>query len=652
MLRIQSVLAVVLCLALNLPVFAQTQSFAVDNSHGFFAGLTRDYRPRHIAEISFADSPRLEALMRAGVIYLSLRDAIALALENNLDIESVRYDPKLARADLLRAGAGQLLRNVSSNISSGPTSASLSVLSGASGVNAGTGVTTSSTGQGGVLSGLSVQLAGSAIPNLDPTAFVQFQGAHNTTIETSTIFTGTSALVTSQKNFVYGVQQGYWTGTQVTGYMSAVFGFKENATTALFNPIDSGSLNLSITQNLLNGFGLAVNKRAYHKAINNLRVNDLTFKNQVIATVANVVNLYWDLVSFNDSLKVDEETLRLDTQLYEDNERRAALGAIAPIDTIQAEADMKASQQAVIAQQSQVQQQEMILKSVLTRSGLDNPLLVAARIVPTDHVDVPAREPIIPLQELIESAMKYRPEIEQNQLGLQNTRLDLLGTKNNLLPTLSAFVNLSNSGQAGAITTVPQPYYNSTGQLLGYKQLGPGDVNQFLLGGYGTVLSQIFSRNFPNYSAGITLQMPIRNRAAQADMITSELTYRQQQIQDKQLRNNIRLNVINAATALQNARAAYDSAVVAAKLQDETLAGMRRKYDLGTAAILDVVVAQRDSTTRHLSEVDALDQYQRARTNLQQMMGTILDTYEVDLDEARTGQVKRAPDAIPPAARQ
>jgi len=288
---------------------------------------------------------------------------------------------------------------------------------------------------------------------------------------------------------------------------------------------------------------------------------------------------------------------------------------------------------------------------VLTRSGLDNPVVVSARIVPVDHIDVPEREPIIPLQELIENAMKYRPEIEQNRLGLENTRLDLLGTRNNLLPTLSAFANFSNTGQAGALTTVPQPYYSSTGQLLGYKQLTANDVNGFLLGGYGSVLSQIFSRNFPNYSAGITLQVPIRNRAAQADMITSELNYRQQQIQQKQAQNNIKLNVINAATSLQNARAAYESAVVAAKLQDQTLAGMRRKYDLGTAAILDVVIAQRDATTRHLSEVDALDQYQRARTNLQEMMGTILDTYDVDLDEAKTGQVKRAPDAIPPGVR-
>lgn len=650
--RVQSAVALLLCLIMGLPAFGQTQGLTIDTGHGFIYGLTKDYRVRNVAEVSFEDSPRIEKLQRGGVIYLSLRDAIALALENNLDIESVRYAPKLARADLLRASAGQLLRNVSTNITTGPTSASLSVLGGATAVNATTGTSSTSSSNNGVLSGLSVQLAGSVIPNLDPTVFVQGLASHSTSIETSTEYTGTSALVASQKYLVYGVQQGLWTGTTVQFYMAGVFGFNQNATTAQFNPIDSGSLNLSITQNLLNGFGLSVNKRAYHKAVNNLRANGLQFKQQVIATVANVVNLYWDLVSFNDDLKIQQQTLQLDTQLYEDNKRRAELGAVAPIDTIQAEADMKAAQQNVIAQDSQVLQQEMILKSVLTRSGLDNPTLVAARIVPTDHIDVPEREPVIPVQELLSEAIKNRPEVEQNQIGLENARLDLLGVKNNLLPTLSANVTLSNAGQAGSITATPQLLgYSSAGQPI-YQKLTPADVNSFLIGGYGTVLSQIFSRNFPSYSASISLTMPIRNRAARADLITSELSYRQSQIQDKQLRNNINLNVLNSWTALRNARAAYETSTVARQLQDETLAGTRRRYELGTATILDVVIAQRDDTTRQLSEVDARNQYQRARTNLQQTMGKILDDYDVDLDEATTGVVKRAPDVLPPGDRR
>jgi outer membrane protein TolC len=634
------------------PAFGQTQSYTINDGHGMVYGITHTYRPHVVGTVSFEDSPRLEKLMRAGVIYLSLRDAIALALENNLDIEVARYYPKLALSDLQRASAGQLLRNVSTSLSQGPSSASLNVLAGASQVSA-AGTTSTSGGTGGVLSGLSIQLAGAAIPNTEPYAYVAGNFYHTTSIETSTEFTGTPFLVQQYKNLIYGVQQGYWTGTTVSLGLSSVFGFNQNALTALFNPISTGSLALSITQNLLNGFGLAVNRRAYHKAQNNLKANDLSFQQQVIATVANVVNLYFDLVTFDDDLKIDRQTFELDTSLYEDTRKRAELGAIAPIDVIQAEADMKAAQQSVVAEDSQVQQQEMILKSVITRGGLDSPGVAMARIVPTDHIDVPAQDAIAPIQEMVAAALANRPEVAQNRITLENARLDMLGTKNNLLPTLQATANLSNSGQGGALNPAVQvPITGPNGNIVGYRPLGPGDVSSEIIGGYGTALSQIFTRKFPNYSVGIALTIPLRNRANQADHITAELSYRQSQIQDRQLRNNIALNVMNSVTALRNARAAYETSVVARQLQDQTLAGTRRKYELGTATILDVVIAQRDDTTRQLSEADARNQYQHARTNLGQTLGTLLDDYKVNLDEAKTGVVGREPDLPIVAPRQ
>ena len=353
---------------------------------------------------------------------MSLRDAIALALENNLDIESSRYAPKLALADLERASAGQLLRNVNSSISAGPSSASLGVLAGRPPRSiTDRAACSASTSNNGVLSsGLNVQLAGSSIPNLDPLLFVAGNFSHQSQILTSTQFTGTSALVDSYKTLTYGMsRQSFWTGTQVSLAMSSVFDYNQNATTALFNPYDSANLGLTITQPLLNGFGLAVNQRAYHKARNNLKANDLQFKNQVITTVAGVVNLYWDLVTFDNDLKIKQQTLDLDSKLYEDNKRRAELGAIAPIDIIQAEADMKAAEQDVIAQESQVLQQEMILKNYLTRGGLDNPIVSVARIVPTDHIEMPAQEQIQPVQDM-ETESSHQPSrnrAERHQSG-------------------------------------------------------------------------------------------------------------------------------------------------------------------------------------------------------------------------------------------
>jgi len=623
-----------------LPAWGQVQAVS-----SFTNGFLSRYRPRAVAPVSFYDSPRIERLLRAGSIYLSLRDAIALALENNLDIEVARYYPKLALSDLQRASDGQLLRNVSTNISQGPNSASLNVLAGASAVNGGAGGPGVNNPNNGVLSGLNVQLAGSAIPNLEPLFYSAAGYSHQTQLLTSTSFTGIPTLVDSYQNLVYGVQQSYWTGTTASLALSSILGYRQNAPTAILNPYDQGTLSLNISQNLLNGFGLAVNKRAYHKARNNLTANDLTFKQQVIATVANVVNLYWDLVSFNNSLKVDQHTLELDTKLYHDNQRRAELGAIAPIDIIQAEAEMKTAQQNVITQESQVLQQEMILKSVITRSGLDNPAVALARIVPTDHIDVPAEEPVVPVQDLVSQAIAARPEVHQQEISLENSRLDLLGTKNNLLPTLQAYANFSNVGQAGSITTISEaqalcPY----GSLI-YCAAG------LHVGGYGSVLSQVLSRKYPNYNVGFQLTVPLRNKANQADEITNELQFRQQQIQAKQVSNNIKLNVINAWTALRQARAAYDTAVEARKLQDQTLAGTQRKYELGTSSITDVLIAQRDDTTRQLSEVDALDQYERARTQLQQVMGTTLENNDVNLDEAKNGQVSRQPDPIPAVPR-
>ncbi len=642
--RFKSILSVILCFTMALPVFAQTPEIKGSSYRGFFYSLTRNYQPTTVAAISFEDSPRIERLIRAGRIYLSLRDAIALALENNLDIEVARLNPKLQQSNLQRASAGQLLRNVSNSISTGPSSASLGVLGAVNSLGPSGGG--SSSGTSGVLSGLNVQLAGSAIPNLDPTVFVNAQFSHQTSPQTNSFVTGTNFLVTSQKSTNFGIQQGFLTGTSVSLGMGNVLGYRQNAPTNDFNPVDSGSLSFSITQNLLNGFGVKVNNRAIRIAKNQLHISDLTFKQQVIATVNNVVGLYWDLVSFNDSLKVKQQTLDLNTQLYTDNKRRAELGALAEIDIIQAEAEMKSSQQDVVTAETQVLQQELILKSVLTRTGFNNPAVASARISPTDHFDVPPQDAIQPIQDMVGEAFQKRTEIEQSQIGLEDTRISMLGTKNNLLPSLSVFANLSNTGLIGSVNDLPVPI-TSGGQVVGFRQRTAADVNGFFLGGYGSFLSQLFTRKFPNYSAGFQLNIPIRNRANQADLITDELNYRQSQIQDKQLQNSIKLNVINAQIVLKQSRAAYETAVQARKLEEQVLAGERRKYELGTSSILNVIQVQRDTTARELTEVDLRSQYVKARNALDNVLGKMLEVQNVDIGEAKNGIVTREPDMIP-----
>jgi len=639
-------LAILLCDLMALPGFAQSPQVAGED-HGFFRWLTTNYVTHPMANVSYEDSPRIEKLMRAGSIYLSLRDAIALALENNLDLEYARYNPRLSEANLKRVSAGALLRNVSNSITNGPASATLGVLAGTQTGSGGLASGGTGSGQGGVLSGLQVQLQGSAVPNLDPVLYLAGQFNHTTQIETATNIAGVNDLASQYGTAIWGFQQGTLTGTQFTASMTNTLHYSQNSPFSDFNPFSQATLSVGVTQNLLQAFRPSVNNRYIRVAKNSLRISDLTFKNQVMATVTSVVNLYWDLVSDIEGLKVKQMTLDLNTRQYNDNKRKADLGAIAPIDIIQAEAEMKASQQDVTTAQAQVTNQETILKAYLTRSGMDNLGIVEAHVIPTDHFDVPEQEVVRPIQDLISEALANRPDVEQSQIGLENARITTLGVKDAMLPQLTAFANASNSGLAGSVNPLPVPV--TSNGVTSYLTRTDANVNSFFLGGYGTILSQLFSRNFPNYSAGVSLTMTLRNRSAQADYITDQLNYRQQQIQDRQLHNSIKQNVITARTSLSQARAAWETAVVARKLQEQVLAGTRRKYELGTATILDVVISQRDTTTRQLSEVDSLNQYIHAKVNLENVMGAILRDYDVNIDDAKSGSVGRPADLIPPS---
>ncbi|HWB96625.1 MAG TPA: TolC family protein, partial [Bryobacteraceae bacterium] len=480
------------------------------------------------------------------------------------------------------------------------------------------------------------------IPNLDPTVNFYLQKGHNTSPQTSSRVTGTNFLVSQYTSSGFSYQQGFLTGTNLTFNMQSQ-GLRQNSPGNDFNPSTTANAYLGISQNLLQGFGLAANKRSIRIAKNNRHVADLVFKQQVMATVANVINLYYDLVSFNENLKVQRQALELNQKLYEDNKRRASLGAIAPIDIVQAEAEMTAAQQQVTDAETQVLQQEMILKNALTRSGPDSLSVIDARIVPTTSIVVPEKETIRPVQDLIGQAIALRPEVEESRVGMDNSKISMQGTRSAALPVLQAFATLQNNALAGQVNTVP-PVSDGSSSLLPPVSSTP---NPFFLGGWGTVLGQLFSRNFPNYSAGFQLSIPIRNRAAQADLIRDQLTLREQQIQDRQLQNRIRMNVLNARIALQQARAAYDTSVKARMLQDQTLHGAQRKYQLGTSSFLDVVIVQRDMVTRRQAEVTALNSYIRARTNLELMIGEILQNHNISIEEAYSGKVQRPPTPLP-----
>jgi outer membrane protein TolC len=615
--RIQAPLSL-LCLFSIFTSFAAAQSeVRIEPPQGRFLKLTRDYRVREVPAINLSNTPRLDLLIRAGNLYLSADDVVALAIENNIDVEVQRYGPLLAREVLRRAQGGGALRNVGAGVAAGPTSVSLTGVSLNSGGVSGGG---SGVGSGG---GIVTQLGPSA-PQFDPSLsfFANFQ--HATSPQSNTILTGTTALVQSLRSYQAQYVQNWDFGlnAQLTYSSNRT---KVNSNFFNLNPYTSGSLDLQVTQNLLYGFGSAVNTRFIRVQKNNSKVTDLQFKQQVITTVSAVLNLYWDLVSFEEDVRARRQAQATAETLFGDAKKQVAAGALAEIEITRAESQFYASKQDLVTSETNLLQQEVVLKNALSRNGVTPANMSELHIIPLDRISPPDKDEVRPIPELVQEALNNRVEIAQQKINIESNEVSLAGIKNSLKPNLQAFAELTNNGLTGDLTA------------LGATQLGIG----YLAGGYGNLLGQIARRNYPNYSAGFSLNIPIRNRAAQSDYVTSLIEIRQNQLALLKNSNQIGVDVRNAVIGLQQARARYDAASKARTLQQQTLDADQRKYTLGATTPAQVVQDQRDLANAVSSEVQSLANYSHARINFQQSLGTTLDIYKISIQEALQGRVSR-----------
>jgi outer membrane protein TolC len=579
-------------------------------------GLFRWYRPRNVAPINLTNSSRLQSLIRAGNLYLSAEDVIALTLENNLDIEIQRYGPILTREVTRRAEGGGALRQVGANLAPGPTSVSLTGVS----VNASGGGTSAS---GVSSSGILTQL-GPAIPNLDPQISVVSQFSHSTSPQSNTFLTGTTALISTAQSYQGEISKYTDFGTYFQFTVSASH-LKYNSPSFTLNPFTQGDADFQITQNLLQGFGRPVLGRNIRVSKNNEKVSDLQFKQQVITTVSAVLNLYWDLVSFNADLKARKDELATAQQLFEDNQKQVKIGTLAPIEVTRAEAQVYASQQDLLISQTNLLQQETVLKNAISRNGVASPELADVHIIPLDTIQIPPKDELPAIDELVQQALAKRIEIAQDKINIDSNSINLKAIRNGLKPTLQLFAELTNNGLAGST-----------------NYLAPGTLAPpFLVGGTGTFFGQILRRDYPNYSAGISLNIPLRNRAAQSDYVTSALEQRQAELSLQKAVNQVRVDVQNAVIGLRQARVRYDSAVKARILQQQTLDADRKKYTLGASTVFQVVQDQQTLATAASTEEQALANYSHARISFDQAMGTTLEVNHVSIDEALSGHVTR-----------
>jgi outer membrane protein TolC len=384
--------------------------------------------------------------------------------------------------------------------------------------------------------------------------------------------------------------------------------------------------------------GAALNHREIRVASNNLNATRLGFETQVMNTVAAVINLYWDLISYHEQVNTARSALAAAQKLYDDNRKQVEAGYLAPIAVVQADAEVANRQQDVTVAETNVLQQETILKSALSKNGAASPTLADARIVPTSQIQVPETLSVQPVQDLIASALRNRPDLQISRLNLESSKIRLSGSRSALLPTVDAFAEAANHGLAGQV--------NATGANP-YFQIGPPDP--YFIGGYGTALGQLFRRNFPDYRVGVNLTIPLRNRVAQADYVRDRLDHHQSEMELQKQVNQIRVDVQNAAIALTQAHVRYQAAVKSRILEEQTLTAEQKKYQAGASTVYNVIQIQRDLTTAQGNQVTAAGNYIRARTNLDTVIGSILDRNHVSIEEARRGVVSRPPDQIPPA---
>lgn len=596
------------------------------NGASYFPAVLAPYKAHHVAEPNLTNSARINTLIQNGNIRLSLDDAITLALENNLDLVIARYNLPIADTDILRTKSGANDRGVNTGIVQGTPGAGVAGIGGGT-AGGGAGGTVAAaggagTGTGGLVS--STLGVGPPVDSFDPllTSTIGYQ--HTNTPQSNTVISGVPSLLqgTGEENF--GYQQGFSTGTllNVTFNNSRV---TSNSTRTFLVPQLNSNFLIQARQHLLEGMSLASNRRFITIARNNREIADEAFRQQVIFTVTQIETLYWNLVTAYEDEKAKERALTSAQQLESNNRKQVQAGTIAQIEIVNAQAQEAATQQALITSQTNLQLQQLLMKNAITRNEND-PVLANAGLIPTDRIQLPASEPVVPTQDLVNEALQHRPELAQARIDLSNRTISKHAARNALLPSVDLVANYGGTGLAGA----PNPNFTFTGT--------PSTANN---GGYFDALSA--ASGHPTYFAGVSVNIPIRNRAAQADQIRSELEYRQAEVRLQQLENTIAIDVRNAQFAVQQNRAAVDAALKAREFATQSLDAEQKKLSQGLSTTYNVLTQMSNVSTAESNLVNAMSAYESSKLQLDIVTGRTLETLGINIEDAETGNVTHMP---------
>lgn len=570
----------------------------------------RSYEAARVPALREPNTSHLYGLIRAGNLYLTVHDALELSIEASLDLEIERYNMVAADWAVQRAESGGPLRGVT-----GANAPSVSL--GAGQGIAGSQRSGSIGGNGGtatIAGAALIQQIGPVTPQLDPVYTAQIALAHQTTPLDQTVYAGTNAYVDEARSYYFRTSEGLLTGGTIRETYNGSY-LNEAVPLDVLNPTSYMSLGVSFSHRLLNGFGTKVNGRFIRIARRRAANSEQIFRQRLMAVVTNTLNLYWDLSLAASDLKYKQRNRDIAAQFVADTQKEIAAGAVPAIDRVRAQSAVAVQAQALSVAENTLLERENAMKDAVSWHGRQDPQLDGVHVITVDPLVVPETNDLPPLEALLETARKRRPDIAIALTNAEVAQLSSSGTANGLLPNLAVFASSSNVGQTG-------------------KAVPGAGADPYYIGGAGSALGEVFRRNFPNERVATQYSEPIHNTQAQADYAIDQLTHRQTQLATQRTMNQLAVDIANQLLALQQARTRYQSAVSSRTLLEQLLAGEEKKLLAGTSTISMVVNARRDLATAESSELAAAEAYMRNRIALDHALGNTLEANNISVEEA------------------
>ncbi|HZW95511.1 MAG TPA: TolC family protein [Candidatus Eremiobacteraceae bacterium] len=613
-----------------------------------FPRILQPYRAQELPQPNLSNSPRIDSLMRDGKIYLSMDDAVALTLENNLDLDIARYNLNIADTDYLRAKSGANILGVNAGIVQNTPGGGVGGLGGTVGSGAG-GTTVAASGIGTGTNGLvsSTLGIGSSITSFDPVVTSTLQLDKNNTESTSAL---SPVPVLAQNTYTADVAytQGFQWGTTLSvGFNNTHV--STNSPTSLLTPDLGSNFQFKITQNLLQGFGSLPNLRFVRIAKNNREISDVAFRLQIITTVDQIEDMYWDLVYAYENVRVQQEALTYAQKALDDSKQQAKVGTVPPIQVVSAQSTVATDQQNLILAQNNLQLQALLMKNAVSRS-VEDPAFAEADVIPTSTMLIPREEVVIPTQDLINQALGHRAELVESRIDLNSRDLSSKAVRNALLPSLDAFAYYGGSGVGGVVNPAIPNCANTTSTFCFNPAKAPPPFQTATSVGYGGTLNQLVNSTAPDKGVGLTLNIPLRNREAQANQVRAELEYRQAQVRLHQLENQVRIEVRNAQFDVKQNLVAVQAAQYAVDFARQTLDADQQKLRVGLTTTTAILQDASTLTTSESNLVSAKAAYEKSRVELDRATGLLLDHSGIDVTDATRGQVThlpRVPDVAP-----